>query len=53
MNHTYDISKARERLGHNPVVEDRAAHIRKVVELELGRWPEKYVKLVKGKQVSQ
>jgi len=49
LNHTYDISKARERLGYNPVVEDREAQIRKAVEWELGRWPERYGRLVKGK----
>ncbi len=52
-NHTYDIGKARERLGYNPAVVDREANMRKAVEWELGRWPEKYGKLVKGKEVAQ
>jgi len=37
LNHTNDISKASERLGYDPVVEDREAQIRKAVEWELGR----------------
>lgn len=52
-NHTYDISKARERLGYNPDAENREAHIRQAVDWELGRWPEKYGSLAKGKEVAQ
>lgn len=52
-NHTYDISKARARLGYNPDAENREAHIRKAVDWELGRWPERYGSLVKGKEVAQ
>lgn len=53
LNHTYDISEARERLGYRPVVEDREAQIRKAVEWELGRRPEKYGTLVKGRQAAK
>lgn len=49
-NHTYDISKARERLGYSPDAENREGQMRKAMEWELGRWPEKYGTLVKGKK---
>jgi len=52
-NHTYNNSKTRERLGYNPAIVDKEANMRKAVEWELGRWPEKYEKLVKGKEIAQ
>ena len=47
-NTTYDISKARERLGYTPVV-DREGHIRSSVAWELEHYPEKYRTLLMGR----